>query len=82
MSVEDAGAWKPDREAYDYAARECGTAPDDMLLVAAHPWDIDGAARAGMHTAWINRSGLPYPGHFTPPERTVTALADLAGQLG
>lgn len=82
MSVEDAGAWKPDREAYDYAARECGTAPDDMLLVAAHPWDIDGAARAGMRTAWINRSGTPYPGHFTPPERTASALTDLAGQLG
>jgi 2-haloacid dehalogenase len=82
MSVEDAGAWKPDREAYDYAARECGTAPDDMLLVAAHPWDIDGAARAGMHTAWINRTRTPYPGHFTPPERTAAALTDLAGQLG
>lgn len=82
MSVEDAGAWKPDREAYAYAARTCGTAPDDMLLVAAHPWDIDGAARAGLHTAWINRSGMPYPDHFTSPEHTVTALPDLAGQLG
>ncbi len=82
MSVEDAGAWKPDREAYAYAARACGTAPDDMLLVAAHPWDVDGAARAGMHTAWLNRSGVPYPGHFTSPEQTVTALTDLAGRLG
>jgi 2-haloacid dehalogenase len=82
MSVEDAGAWKPDREAYGYAARACGAAPDDMLLVAAHPWDIDGAARAGMHTAWINRTGVPYPGHFTAPEHTVTALTDLAGRLG
>lgn len=82
MSVEDAGAWKPDRKAYDYAARACRTAPDDMLLVAAHPWDIDGAARAGMHTAWLNRSATPYPGHFTPPEHTVTALPDLADRLG
>lgn len=82
LSVEDAGAWKPDREAYDYAARACDTAPDGMLLVAVHPWDIDGAARAGMHTAWINRGALPYPGHFTPPEHTVAALADLADQLG
>ncbi len=82
LSVEDAGAWKPDREAYDYAARTCDTAPDDMVLVAAHPWDIDGAARAGMHTAWINRNGTLYPGHFTPPEHTVTALTDLADQLG
>lgn len=82
MSVEDAGAWKPDREAYRYAARVCQAAPDEMLLVAAHPWDIDGATRAGMHTAWINRNATPYPGHFSPPEHTVTALTDLTDQLG
>lgn len=82
LSVEDAGAWKPDRAAYDHAARTCGTAPDDMVLVAVHPWDIDGAARAGMHTAWINRGAMPYPGHFTSPEHTVTALTDLADRLG
>jgi 2-haloacid dehalogenase len=53
-----------------------------MLLVAVHPWDVDGAARAGMCTAWIDRSDVPYPGHFTPPEHTVPALAELAGRLG
>jgi 2-haloacid dehalogenase len=59
LSVEDAGAWKPARAAYEYAARTCGTEPGDMLLVAVHPWDIDGAARAGMSTAWINRADTP-----------------------
>jgi hypothetical protein len=34
-----------------------GVAPELMLLVAVHPWDIHGAAQAGMGTAWVNRTG-------------------------
>ena len=82
LSVEDAGVWKPAAGAYEYAARTCGTDPSDMLLVAVHPWDIDGAARAGLGTAWIDRSGTPYPGYFTPPAMTARDLTDLAQQLG
>ncbi|MDK3257372.1 haloacid dehalogenase type II [Blastococcus capsensis] len=82
LSVEDAGAWKPARVAYEYAARTCGTDPAEMLLVAVHPWDIDGAARAGLATAWIDRAGTPYPESFTPPSRRATGLTDLAEQLG
>jgi 2-haloacid dehalogenase len=81
LSVEDAGAWKPDRVAYEYAARTCGTDPADMLLVAVHPWDIDGAARASLATAWIDRTGTPYPQSFTSPSLRATGMTDLAGQL-
>ncbi|WP_104523328.1 HAD family hydrolase [Blastococcus atacamensis] len=81
LSVEDAGAWKPARAAYDYAARACGTDPAEMLLVAVHPWDIDGAARAGLITAWIHRAGTPYPECFTPSSLRATGLDDLAAQL-
>jgi 2-haloacid dehalogenase len=81
LSVEDAGAWKPARKAYDYAGRRCGVGPAEMLLVAAHAWDTDGAARAGLGTAWINRAGSAYPGYFTPPTHTVSALTELPGVL-
>ena len=52
-----------------------------MLLVAVHPCDIDGAARAGMRTEWIHRVGSPYPAHFTAPEITASSITDLADQL-
>ncbi|MGN6689091.1 MAG: haloacid dehalogenase type II [Actinomycetales bacterium] len=81
LSVEDAGAWKPARAAYEYAARTCGTELADMLLIAVHPWDIDGAARAGMATAWIDRTGAPYPDVFTAPSLTATSLTELAERL-
>ena len=59
LSVEDAGAWKPARAAYLYAADRLRVRPAEATLVAVHPWDIDGAARAGLRTAWINRSKMP-----------------------
>lgn len=81
MSVEDAGIWKPHRRAYEYAAATCGTDLSRMLLVAVHPWDIDGAARAGMSTAWVNRSGGRYPTYTEPASLEVSSLPDLADRL-
>jgi len=81
LSVEDAPGWKPAPGAYHYAAEACATDPGQMLLVAVHPWDIHGAARAGLRTAWINRTGASYPAYFTAPDYTVASLADLAEAL-
>lgn len=81
LSVDDAGVWKPAPGAYAYAARTCATDPADMILVAVHPWDIDGAARAGLRTCWISRGDDFYPDYFRAPEITVTALPELAGYV-
>ena len=81
LPVEDAGAWKPARASYEYAAAGCGADPADMFLVAVHPWDIQGATRAGLRTAWLNRAGGSYPGYFQAPEFTFTALTELPAAL-
>jgi 2-haloacid dehalogenase len=81
LSVDDAGVWKPAPGSYAYAARICEVEPSEMMLVAVHPWDIDGGARTGMATAWINRDGLPYPEYFTAPTHTITALTELPDRL-
>ena len=77
LSVEDAPAWKPDPRAYEYALQRTGVAAERAMLVATHPWDVDGAARAGLRTAWVNRSGIGYPASFRPADVTVPSLADL-----
>ncbi|RKR12622.1 haloacid dehalogenase type II [Arthrobacter oryzae] len=82
LSVEDAPAWKPDRSAYRYAADACATDPGEMMLVAVHPWDIHGAAQAGLRTAWINRTGAKYPTYFAAPDVTVASLTELPEALG
>lgn len=81
LSVEDAGVWKPAPASYRYALDTCGVPAEQALMVAVHPWDLDGASRVGMRTAWLDRSGGPYPAHLTPPDRTATSLVDLAEQL-
>jgi 2-haloacid dehalogenase len=81
LSVEDAPAWKPAPSSYQYAAQQCGTEAGDMLLVAVHPWDIHGAARAGLRTAWVNRTGAAYPSYFARPDLAVGSLTELASGL-
>lgn len=82
MSVDDADRWKPARQSYAYAARQCHVPVGEMLLVAVHPWDIDGAARAGLRTAWIDRSGsVPYPPYLTRPDLTAAGIDSLAAEL-
>lgn len=81
LSVEDAPAWKPAPSAYGYAAAAAGTDAGSMLLVAVHPWDIHGAARAGLRTAWLNRTGADYPAYFEAPEFTVSALTELPASV-
>ncbi|TLM84743.1 haloacid dehalogenase type II [Pseudarthrobacter sp. NamE5] len=81
LSVEDAPGWKPGKASYHYAAEACGAAPEQMLLVAVHPWDIHGASRAGLATAWLNRSGARYPDYFQAPDHTLSYLAELAPVL-
>jgi len=81
LSVEDAGVWKPAPGAYAYAAQQCGVEPIDLMLVAVHPWDIDGAHRAGLGTAWINRTGATYPDYFAAPTLEATSVRRLATLL-
>lgn len=81
LSVEDAGHWKPDPRAYAYALEQCEVDASDAMLVAVHPWDIDGAARAGLATAWISRDGGPYPGHFMAADLRAASVKGLADQL-
>lgn len=81
LSVADAPAWKPSEPAYRYATNTCGVEASDAMLVAVHPWDLDGAARAGLRTAWVDRGGSPYPRSFTEPEVHATDLVDLARRL-
>ena len=55
LSAEMFGHFKPDPEVYLAAARMLDVAPAELLMVAAHPSDLAGAARAGLRTAYVPR---------------------------
>lgn len=77
LSVEDASAWKPHPSSYGYALASCEVAAGDAMLVAVHPWDIDGAARAGLRIGWLNRRGARYPAYFDAAEVEAVDLVEL-----
>jgi 2-haloacid dehalogenase len=81
LSVEQGDIWKPAPGAYAFALDACGVDPMDAMLVAAHPWDTDGASRAGLAAAWINRTGGAYPAYFREPDLEATSLRHLAERL-
>ena len=82
LSVEDRAVWKPHPEAYAAAVAQVGVLPADLTMVAVHPWDLDGAARAGLRTVWVDRTGTPWPGAFRTPghrARGITGLVEVPG---
>ncbi|MFG1934848.1 haloacid dehalogenase type II [Mycobacterium sp. NPDC048908] len=88
ISAELFHHYKPDREAYLGCADLLGVAPDELMLVAAHPSDLKAARAAGLSTAYVDRplehGAGAEPNRVTPGEFdfTATDFVDLADQLG
>jgi 2-haloacid dehalogenase len=78
LDVSEVQRWKPAPDPYLYACRELGVEPAQAVLVAVHPWDVHGARRAGLHGAWLDRQGLPYPEVFEPPDWSGRDLPSVA----
>jgi 2-haloacid dehalogenase len=57
FSVDAVRRFKPAAEVYQMAAGELGVPLEQLRLVAAHDWDVDGALNAGCSAAFIARPG-------------------------
>ena len=80
-SVSEVKKFKPAPEAYRSIARALGVKTGEVLMVAAHPWDLLGAANAGCRTALITRPGkAPLP-ELVKPDLVAADLDELAGQI-
>lgn len=83
--VADAGAWKPDKRAYDHAAKvlkeEHGIERDEVMMVSKHLWDVHGAKLAGLQAAFMCRICEPYPTWVEQPDVQATSLMHLAELL-
>jgi 2-haloacid dehalogenase len=85
LSAELAHVYKPAPEAYLTAAHLLGVKPAELMLVAAHPWDLEGARGAGLRTAFVDRPLEYGPGSATRADpradHSVADLIELAEQL-
>ena len=88
ITAENARRYKPHPEAYRTAVSLLGLRPEQVMLVAAHNYDLRAAQSHGLGTAFVPRPteyGAKQTTDLTPEgEWTVIAkdFLDLAGQLG
>jgi 2-haloacid dehalogenase len=81
LSGELVHAFKPDPAVYQLALAVLDVAASDVLMVAAHPWDLRAAAEHGFATAYVARPGAEAPAAEDDVDVTVQDLAGLASLL-
>ena len=81
LSVDRVGRFKPHPSVYRMAAAELDCEPGEILMVAAHAFDILGARACGYRGAYVNRYGLPYEESSLLPDLEVRDFGELADSL-
>lgn len=82
LSAEDARTYKPHPDVYRLALSTAGCAPDRLLMVAAHAWDLRGAQAVGMRTAYVARPMGDPPRPTDAFDLSLAGLDELADALG
>jgi YjjG family noncanonical pyrimidine nucleotidase len=79
VTMERAGAKKPDPRIFDYALRVSGaSATESLMLGDSYEADILGAMNAGLHTVFYNPTGKPAP---RPPTYNIQHWQELMAIL-
>ena len=87
LSTAMFGTYKPNPEVYLGAVRMLDANPGDVMMVAAHAYDVDGAREAGLRTAYVFRPHEFGPGKGEDPGDTsrfdivARNFVELAGRL-
>ncbi|WP_299152973.1 haloacid dehalogenase type II [uncultured Christiangramia sp.] len=80
-SVENVKKYKPHLDSYQYIVDASEVNKSDCMMVAAHGWDIAGAGRAGLQTAFVRRPGK-FPFKLAKdPDLVVGTIEQLAKEL-
>jgi 2-haloacid dehalogenase len=81
LSADEVEQLKPGPRPYELVARRTGVALGDVMLVAAHAWDVSGALAAGARAAFVARPGMVPSPLGAQPEIVTADLAELAKEL-
>ena len=80
-SGEEAQAYKPSPKVFQLGISRAGCPKENILWVTGHFWEIVGANRQGLKTAWTNRSRWPILKIGVTPTYTTNNLQELADAL-
>jgi len=80
-SVESVKKYKPHPDTYRMVINNYDVKPEEMLMVAAHAWDLAGAKNVGFQTAFIARPGTSLYPNVVQPDYVVNDLLELVKLL-
>jgi 2-haloacid dehalogenase len=81
LSADTVGRLKPAPEPYRMAAERLGVPVGQVRLIAAHAWDVAGAAGAGCATAFVARPGKVLDPLVERPEIVGADLTEVADAI-
>ncbi|VAW18852.1 Haloacid dehalogenase, type II [hydrothermal vent metagenome] len=72
---------KPFKDIYLSGAKQEGLQTEDIVMVATHDWDLFGAKKAGLTTAYIKRKEEIYHPFYLQADFNTSNLPDLIQQI-
>lgn len=72
LSCEEVRAYKPSPAPYRYARERLG----EVVLVAAHGWDVVGARAAGLRAIWVDTQEREWPVAGAEPGERASSLVE------
>ena len=80
-SVDAVRRYKPFKDIYQYVAQQEQLAYEEIFMVATHDWDLFGAHKVGLHTAYIKRKETIFNPYYRQPDLKSSDLVALASQI-
>jgi 2-haloacid dehalogenase len=80
-SVDIVKKYKPFKDIYLSAAQKEELQAEDIVMVAAHDWDLFGAKKAGLMTAYIKRKKEIYHPFYLQADFNASNLPELIQQI-
>ena len=81
IGSDEVQKFKPHPYVYEHAVERVSVDPGEIVLVAAHSWDVMGAMRAGLRGAWVGRSERWLVPLMPEPDVQGEDLEDVAGVI-
>jgi len=80
-SVDSIKKYKPFHNIYEYVANQENLAIEDIAMVASHDWDLFGAKKVGLITAYIKRKEEIFNPYYPQPDFNDTDLNSLIKKI-
>jgi 2-haloacid dehalogenase len=81
IGTDQVQAFKPDLRVYRHGATILESAPQQVLFVASHGWDVFGAKRFGFRTGWLSFKEKQLSDTVPEPDVQAENLAQIATEI-